>query len=204
MARSEVERRRTYIDQLNYQLPQNGQHPFVQLVTRCLQNEQLQRPTAEELITSLVEMKANIEGPYGEVSKADAVRQVVMMRALRKRDTEVREKNVESAAKDVEIQQLLQELEHEQVCLMMSVLKWWSCMLSLYQAERTRAEEQLQQKDAEIQQRDGQLQQKDSQIQQKEVQIRQKDTELGQARTQLQQKTAQLNSIQLSLQVHLL
>ena len=115
LARSEVERRRNYIDQLNYQLPKNGQHPFVQLVTRCLQNEALQRPTAEELVTSLVEMKADIEGPYGEVAKADAVRQVVMMRALRKRDTEVREKSDESAAKDVEIHQLQEELEHEQV-----------------------------------------------------------------------------------------
>ena len=46
-------------------------------------------------------------------------------------------------------------------------------MLSLYQAERTRAEEQLQQK----------------------------DTELGQARTQLQQKTTELDSVQQSLQV---
>ena len=115
LARSEVERRRNYIDQLNYQLPKSGQHPFVQLVTRCLQNEALQRPTAEELVTSLVEMKADIEGPYGEVAKADAVRQVVMMRALRKRDTEVREKSDESAAKDVEIHQLQEELEHEQV-----------------------------------------------------------------------------------------
>ena len=115
LARSEVERRRTYIDQLNYQLPKNGHHPFVQLVTRCLQNEPHQRPTAEELVTSLVEMKADTEGPYGEVAKADAVRQVVMMRALRKRDTEVREKSDESAAKNVEIQQLQQDLEHEQV-----------------------------------------------------------------------------------------
>ena len=115
LARSEVERRSNYIDQLNYQLPKNGRHPFVQLVSRCLHNEPPQRPTAEEVIASLVEMKADIEGPYGEVAKADAVRQVVMMRALRKRDTEVREKSAESAAKDVEIHELQEELEHEQV-----------------------------------------------------------------------------------------
>ena len=57
------------------------------------------------------EMKANIEGPYGDVEKIGAVREVVIMRALRKRDTEVREKTDESAAKDVEIHQLQQELE---------------------------------------------------------------------------------------------
>ena len=96
-------------------LPDGREHPLVHLLRQCLKNNPSQRPTAEELVTSLVEMKADIEGPYGEVSKADAVRQVVMMRALRKRDTEVREKSDESAAKDVEIHQLQEELEREQV-----------------------------------------------------------------------------------------
>ena len=114
LARSEVERRQQYIEQLDYQLPrsQSGeQHPFVLLVKRCLQNEPPERPTAEQVVTSLEEMKADIEGPYGDVARADAVRQVVIMRALRKRDTEMREKTDESAAKDVEIHQLQQELE---------------------------------------------------------------------------------------------
>ena len=96
-------------------LPDGRQHALVQLLKQCLKNNPSQRPTAEELITSLVEIKADIEGPYGEVAKIDAVRQVVMMRALRKRDMEVREKSDESAAKDVEIQQLQEELEREQV-----------------------------------------------------------------------------------------
>ena len=70
---------------------------------------------------------------------------------------------------------------------MVSVLRWWLCMLSLYQAERTRAEEQLHQKD--------------NQIQQNEAEILQKDAELGQARTQLQQQTTELDNVQESLQV---
>ena len=115
IARSEVDRRELYLEQLERKLPGGREHPLVQLLKQCLNNNPSQRPTAEELIASLVEMKAAIEGPYGEVAKADAVRQVVMMRALRKRDTEVREKSDESAAKDVEIRQLQEELEHEQV-----------------------------------------------------------------------------------------
>ena len=115
VACSEVERRRQYIGQLETKLPSGEHHPFVQLMKRCLHNEPSQRPTSEELITSLEEMKADIEGPYGEVARIDAVRQVVMMRALRKRETKVREKTDESAAKDEEIHQLQQELEHEQV-----------------------------------------------------------------------------------------
>ena len=111
VARSEVERRGRYLDQLEKMLPDGDNHPLIHLVKQCLRNTPLQRPTAEELVVSLEEMKADIEGPYGDVARIDAVRQVVMMRALRKRDAEVREKSDESAAKDVEIHQLHQELE---------------------------------------------------------------------------------------------
>ena len=118
LARSEVDRRGPYIQQLDYQLPRSrgGQeHPFVQLVKRCLENEPSDRPSSEDLVAALEEMKADIEGPHGHIIRADAVRQVVMMRALSKSDREVREKNTESAEKEAEIQQLQQELEHEQV-----------------------------------------------------------------------------------------
>ena len=87
----------------------------MQLVKRCLENEPSDRPSSEQLVAALEEMKAGVEGPYGDVSRADAVREVVMKRALRKREEEVREKTAESAEKDVEIHQLQQELEHEQV-----------------------------------------------------------------------------------------
>ena len=115
IARSEVERREQYIGELEEKLPTGERHPFVQLVKMCLSNDQSERPTTEELITSLKEMKADIEGPYGDIARIDAVRQVVTIRALRKRETEVREKRDESSAKDVEIHQLHEELEHEQV-----------------------------------------------------------------------------------------
>ena len=84
LGRSEVERRGKYIEQLDNQMPrpQGGQHPFVQLVNRCLQNEPSDRPTSEELIESLEEMKTGIEGACGDVARIDAVRQVVMMRAI--------------------------------------------------------------------------------------------------------------------------
>ena len=117
LARSEVERRDLYLEQLERKLyvPDGGSHPCVQMVKQCLRNTPSQRPTSEELITSLEEMKTDIEGPCGDVARADAVRQVVMMRAILGREAEVREKTDESAAKDEEIHQLQQELEHEQV-----------------------------------------------------------------------------------------
>ena len=87
----------------------------MQLVKCCLKNTASQRPTAEDVLRSLDEMKPVIDGPCGEVARADAVRQVVMMRAILGRETEVRRKTDESAAKDEEIQHLQHELEQEQV-----------------------------------------------------------------------------------------
>ena len=121
IARSEVQRRVRYIGQLENKFSTGDQHPLVLLVKRCLHNDPSERPTSEEVVASLEEMKADIEGPYGEIAKADAVRQVVMMRALKRRETEVREKSDESAAKDEEIHQLQQELEHEQVVIIICV-----------------------------------------------------------------------------------
>ena len=115
LARSETERRQVYIDHLGTTLPNGENHPLVQLVKQCLKNTASQRPTAEGVLRSLEEMKPVIDGPCGEVARADAVRQVVMMRAILGRETEVRRKTDESAAKDEEIQHLQQELEQEQV-----------------------------------------------------------------------------------------
>ena len=56
-------------------------------------------------------MKADIEGPCGTIARADAVRQVVMMREMHARDAEVRRKVDELTAKDEEIQQLQQQLQ---------------------------------------------------------------------------------------------
>ena len=131
MGRSEEERRQKYFEQLEDNFLKGRQHPFVQLVKRCLKNEPSDRPTAEEVITTLEEMKADIEGPYGEVARIDAVRQVVTMRALKKRETEVREKTDESAAKDEEIHQLQQELEHQQVMIIKTCSISFLTLLSL-------------------------------------------------------------------------
>ena len=123
LGRSEVERRQNYIEQLEDNFLRGGRHPFVQLVKRCLKNNPSDRSTAEQVITSLEEMKADVEGPYGDVSRIDAVRQVVMMRALKQRETEVRRKTDESLAKDDEINHLQQELEHEQVGMIKVIFK---------------------------------------------------------------------------------
>jgi acyl CoA:acetate/3-ketoacid CoA transferase beta subunit len=62
-------------------------------------------------------MKADIEGPCGEVTRAEAVRYVVTERAILRKERETRRMGADSVAKDEEIQQLRLELEHEQVRL---------------------------------------------------------------------------------------
>ena len=106
LARSEVQRRQNYIEQLGNKFPSGEQHAFVQLIRRCLHNDNNLRPTSEQLLTSLETLRSDIEGPYGDVARADAVGQVVMIRALKKRDLELMAKSNESAIKDDEIHQM--------------------------------------------------------------------------------------------------
>ena len=80
-ARSEVERRRDYIQTLHRQLGE--QHPLVQVVHQCLHNSPSRRPSAAELLPGLEAVRVEIEGPYGsQLKKVDVVK-VGMMKALR-------------------------------------------------------------------------------------------------------------------------
>ena len=99
-ARTEVERRQLYFDQLEGKT-------LVRLVKSCLHNSPSRRPSAEELVRVLEEIKATIEGAYGELATVDAVRQVRTMKALKSRSED---KLNELAAKDEQIQQLQQQL----------------------------------------------------------------------------------------------
>ena len=100
-ARTEVERRQLYFDQLEGRT-------LVSLIKACLHNSPSRRPTAEQLMTALEEARATIEGAYGELATVDAVRQVRTMKALKSRSDD---KINELAAKDEEIQQLQHQLE---------------------------------------------------------------------------------------------
>ena len=106
LARSELERRKRYVNLLEKELRDGENHPLMLLVKRCLQNAPSRRPTSEELVTELQGMREDIEGPCGAIARADAVRQVVMMKEILGKDSGVREMVRELAAKDDEIQRL--------------------------------------------------------------------------------------------------
>ena len=111
IARSEVERRERYFEQL-----EREQHCCTQLVKDCLHNSPSRRPIAEQLVATLEGLRADIEGPCGAVARADAVRQVVMMKVFVGTQSAMREQTNELAAKNEEIQQLRVQM---QVCTML-------------------------------------------------------------------------------------
>ena len=91
LGRSEVERRRDYIQPLHGQLGE--EHPLVQLVHRCLHNTPARRPSAEELLQQLEAVRAQIEGQYGHIVKVDMEKVRLIrekVRALGEKDTEIR------------------------------------------------------------------------------------------------------------------
>ena len=69
------------------------------------------RPSAEELVSRLEEMRTDTDGPCGELTRLDALRYVATAKVLGKRDADAREKANELAAKDNEIRQLQEQLQ---------------------------------------------------------------------------------------------
>ena len=106
VGRSEVARRRDYIQPLHGQLGE--EHPLVQLVHQCLRNTPARRPSAEELLHQLEAVRAQIEGPYGQIVKVD-MEKVLLLREkageLREKDTEIRH-----------LQQQMHQLEVGSMC----------------------------------------------------------------------------------------
>ena len=85
LARSEVERRRDYIQPLCVLVGE--EHPLVQLVHHCLHNTPARRPSAEELLHQLEAVRAQIEGPYGQIVNVNL--DMKKVRVLREKDAEI-------------------------------------------------------------------------------------------------------------------
>lgn len=112
--RSEVERREKYFNLLNDIVMKGESHPLAQLSKECLSNDPNLRPTTEQILAALEDMEEEVEGPYGEFSRLDAVRQVAAMKALIIKDVEVKEKINEVMTKSEDIKRLQRKLEHMQ------------------------------------------------------------------------------------------
>ena len=108
LGRSEVGRRGEYFDQLDdLPFPGRVRRVLVQLIKDCLHNDPSQRPSAEQLVSSLEVIKADVEGSCGGLAKVDAVRQVLTMKEFQQCK---KESTDELTVKTKEIQQLQQQL----------------------------------------------------------------------------------------------
>ena len=94
MARTEAERRARYIEQLH-----EG-HPLIRLVRECLENDPSRRPSANQVLSQLEQLKNRIEDPYEHMTKID------MMGALREKDAALREKDIVLRERDSAIAEL--------------------------------------------------------------------------------------------------
>ena len=72
LARTEVQRRDEYIKLLHQQLGE--QHPIVLLVKQCLDDEPSERPSAQELLQQLEDVRSQIEDPYQHLTKLEEMR----------------------------------------------------------------------------------------------------------------------------------
>ena len=158
IGRSEVERRREYIQLLHEQLPQR--HPLVQLVHQCLHNTPARRPSAEELLQQLEAVRAQIEGgPYGQLVKVD-MEKLRMVRTLREKDTEIGQ-----------LQQQMQQLEVE--------VEAKDNQLQRQSTQLRERNTQLRERNTQLRDRDTQLQRQSTQLQERGAQINRQQTEIG-------------------------
>ena len=159
MARSEVERRREFIQLLHEQLPE--QHPLVQLVHQCLQNNPIRRPSAEELLQQLEAVRAQIEGgPYGQLVKVHIdMEKLKMVRALREKDTEIGQ-----------LQQQMQQLEVE---------------VEAKDNQLQQQTTQLQERNTQLQRQGTQLQERNTQLQRQGIQLQERDAQINRQQREL-------------------
>ena len=102
-----MERRQTYFDSPE-ERSLGDQHPLIVMIRCCLDNRPPERPTTEQLVTTFEDMKANIEGPFGDAARIDVMRQIATVKAIKARDAEIRTRNEA-------IEQLQQEIRQAQV-----------------------------------------------------------------------------------------
>lgn len=93
IARTEVERRRAYFEQLEKELPNGEHHLLIQMVRNCLQNAPSRRPSAKKIVTELHRVRVDTEDISGAtvyIPRGEAVKQVVKMKELLMGKAEVR------------------------------------------------------------------------------------------------------------------
>ena len=85
-ARSELERRKEYMDML---VPMHA--TLAQLIAQALHNSPDQRPTAEDLLTALQQMKEEVDGEYGGRAIKLDMEKVKLTKEVKMKDGRIQE-----------------------------------------------------------------------------------------------------------------
>ena len=90
IGRSELERRGVYVELLESQVGTN--HPaLVELVKQCLHNNPRQRPSAEQLLTTLQGLRGQVEGEYGWGAVRVDLARVRLVKEAKEKDRRIEE-----------------------------------------------------------------------------------------------------------------
>ena len=119
-----MQRREEYIKLLHHQLGE--QHPLVLLVKQCLDDDPSERPTAQELLQQLENVRAQIEDPYQHLNKLEA------MRALREKDKALTEKDTRMRDLHTQVQVSYPTTPHQIVsCIRVYIESCHQCCCAL-------------------------------------------------------------------------
>ena len=69
VARTELERRETYMRKVHSQLPEN--HPLIEMIEQCLENSPEDRPSIQQVVQLLEQAKAEIGGNESDLNKLE-------------------------------------------------------------------------------------------------------------------------------------
>lgn len=90
IGRSELERRGVYIELLESQMSANLP-ALVELVKQCLHNNPHQRPSTEQLLTTLKGLRRQIEGEYGGGAVKVDLARVRLAKEAKEKDRRIEE-----------------------------------------------------------------------------------------------------------------
>ena len=186
-ARSEIERREVYVEQIKTSLGES--HSLVKLTVNCLDNEPNDRPTASEVLTQLEEAEAAILQDCNRKSKLELYMQ--LSDGIAKRESEIRDIQVNYKVQLRQKEKCLSELRVAHSLLKVQLNKTTNKLDQLTN-EKNQEIQQLQQKHKqELSEKDDGIAKRENEIQDiqvnYEVQLQQKDESLGKLRVQLDQ-----------------
>ena len=93
IARTEVECRQPYMEQLEAQVGRS--HPaLVDLVKQCLHNAPERRPSTEEVLSRVRDVKLEVEGAHGNITRQLNITNILVLKELKQKDRTILEMQV--------------------------------------------------------------------------------------------------------------